>query len=120
MTYTAVRQSRRISRHASMSWDATSLLQTKAAEDDRKYASWLSDFGDVSERLSGTNALTDMRLHRLAYRWFLDGLTPYEATVQRQGCRLPALPNQTPDTCLGCNTPESTVGGRWCSRCREE
>lgn len=120
MTQTVVRQSRRISRHATMTWDATSLLQTKAAEDDGKYATWLSDFGDVSLRLSGTNALCDMRLHRLAYRWFLAGLTPYEATVQRQQCRLPALPISTPDTCVGCNRPESTVGGRFCERCRAD
>jgi hypothetical protein len=105
-----------------ISYTPQSLYETPAALKDNRYRAWLMDFSFAAERLTGTNPIKDLALARVARRWFLAGLTPYEAVNARQRWHRNGHMTHValPDTCVGCNRPNSTIGGRFCATCREE
>lgn len=46
------------------------------------YRDWLFRFCDMRQKLTGTYPLQDLRLIRPLRRWYLAGLTPYQACVR--------------------------------------
>ena len=62
----------------------TSLYDTPLAQKDGRYRSWLMNFSFACERLIGVNPITDLRFTKQVRRWFLAGLSPYEAVKRRQ------------------------------------
>jgi len=73
----------------------TSLYDTPLAQKDGRYRSWLMDFSYSGERLTGVDPIKDLSLARPARRWFLAGLTPYEAVKRRQQLCLRAAHPET-------------------------
>jgi hypothetical protein len=63
------------------------LYDTPAALKDSRYRGWLGEFRESALRASGADPILLIELASRARRWYLAGLTPYEAVKRWQGVR---------------------------------